>query len=636
VEFTGVKKFRRPWGWLRSLRRSPRRTYLVRPRWRGWTPGVVLQKKFTWAPSTPGLKLRHLLPRRYRTRFEVPGPGPFRQRAQFFRRRRRRRSRRKVRWLATHQGPRLSPPEGPPLIDGLPPRGYAHHWTFWGLRRRARNRGLLWNPNRRGDRRGARRRRRRALRGRPGGVHVSFRQDYLRGLSYLMVPATRVVTLRAIPRGISRNRINLGVRSSRRGGPSYLNPRVGTPPAGASFYFTSPRGVPTLPSGWTPRRGRPRRLSAPAAGVTPPGVETLLEGTAQFVGARYRYRRGRTTRVARRRRRIQLVTRGERRGWMFRLPHRKSRGFNLELESRYRAVFVRADLKRVARRRHRRDLSFRKRRRSNRVRHARRKRKKRVPRRVWKLLRRVGRRARLRWGPARVGPLGLNRRARGRTLHRGNPFFRLPWWVPRQFRPRLPTRRKLQINLLRRRRGRQLVRASWVGLRGKPRPRRRIRRYLRGRPRRLNRRRRRGRRRRGRLPRGVVRTKATTWATEKATPHLGRWWGLFTRRGQSFPREGREVIRSTRGTTLAGLFYLFHTPLGSRTRRRGGALLKVPSLLQPRQSWSQVRRWFTRGVSTRGDRDWTARVVQELISPVGVARAREEFIRGALFNRALL
>jgi len=118
--------------------------------------------------------------------------------------------------------------------------------------------------------------------------------------------------------------------------------------------------------------------------------------------------------------------------------------------------------------------------------------------------------------------------------------------------------------------------------------------------------------------------------------HLGRWFGLFTRGGRGFPQEGREILRQTPRGGVLGLYQLFHTSLGSRTRRRGGALLKVPTLLQPYQSWSQVRRWFTRGVSTRGDRGWLTRISHEVISPVGVARGREEFIRAALFNRALL
>jgi len=634
VVTSGVKSFLRPWGWLRSLRRGARRTYRVRPRWRGWTPGSVLTKRYTWAPSRLGLKLRHLVPRRIHFRREIPGPGPFRQSALFFRRKRRRRRRRKVKWRALNLGTRLGPPNWPPLIGGLPPRGYAHHYSFWGSSRRVRNRGLSFNPDRRGSRRGPRRRRRNQFRARPGGVNVHFRQDYLRGLSYLMVASTGSSLTRVPPRGAPRNRLNRGVRRPRRGLPHYLQPPLSVVhPVYRGGAL--PTGIPLLPVGWSPRRGRPRRGKTPPGVAPPPGVNTLLEGTTQFVGARWGYRRGRTSRVARRRRRIQLVTRGERRGWMFRLPHRKSRGW-LDLESRHRGLFVRADLQRVARRRHRRELTFRKRRRSNRIRHVRRKRKKWVPRRVWKLLRRVGRRARRRWGLPRIGPVGLNLRARGLTLYRVTPFFRSPWWVTRQFRPRLRTPRKVQVKLFQTRRARRVDRSSWVGIRGSTRRGRPPRRYLRGRARRLNPRPRRARRR-GRLPRGSLRVRSSRppGGEPGLSQHLGRWFGLFIRAGQGFPRGGREILR-TPGVNLGGLYQAFYTPLGSRTRRRGGALLKIPALVGTRQSWSQVRRWFTRGVSTRGDRNWTTRVVHELITPTGVARARDEFIRASLFNRALL
>ena len=50
-------------------------------------------------------------------------------------------------------------------------------------------------------------------------------------------------------------------------------------------------------------------------------MENLLEGVAHLQEVRYRYRKNRTGRVPRRRRRTQLVTRDERRGWIFRRPH---------------------------------------------------------------------------------------------------------------------------------------------------------------------------------------------------------------------------------------------------------------------------------------------------------------------------
>jgi ribosomal protein S7 len=76
--------------------------------------------------------------------------------------------------------------------------------------------------------------------------------------------------------------------------------------------------------------------------------------------------------------------------------------------------------------------------------------------------------------------------------------------------------------------------------------------------------------------------------------------------------------------------------LGVRNRRRGGAVVKVPNLLKQHQSWSLVRRWFTRGVSQRVNRSWVDRVLHEGTDPVRTSRAREDFIRAALMNRALL
>jgi len=616
---------------MRQLRRVPRREGLTRPRWRAWTAGVVLKNRFKWGPSVPGLKLTFLAPHRAEFRREVPGLGPFRQSGHLFRRRRefRRLRRRRLKYRVLHLGGRLLPPLFPPRMGGLPPRGYRQHFNFWSPRRGTRRRGLSFHPNRRGDPRRARRRRRRAYRGHPGGVAHSFREDYLRGLSGLFSSS---LSSSGVHPGTPRNRLNLTVRAGRFGTPSYLVPPrrgVATPRRGGTItHFNYPQGWPT------PRvRVRPRRVRLPRVTPPAPGMENLLEGTAHLVRARYGYRRGRATRVARRRRRAQLVTRDERRGWIFRRPRRGARQqetFELPAQLARKINF-----RRNQRRSLRKGLTFRKRCRTNRVRQLRRRRKLRVPRRVWKLFRRISRRARRRWTYRRVGPHGTNRTAGG-GFYRMLPYFRPPWWRPRRFRPRLSTPRRIQLGQLRRRRYRQVFRTSWVGVRGvirRGRPRRGYLRFRAGlaRPRR-------GRGRRSRSSgRGTLKLRnRRVGPTRGVGDHLGRWFGLFTRGGITFPQGGREILRATPRGGILGLYQLFHTSLGSRSRRRGGALLKVPTLLQPTQSWSQVRRWFTRGVATRGDRGWLARITHEVATPTGTARGREEFIRAALFNRALL
>lgn len=638
VSFQKVKFVLRPWDRLRFAPRAKPRLGITRPRWQSWTSGVVLQRRFKWGPSVPGLKLTFLAPHRASFRFEVPSKGPFRQSTQLYRRRREmRRFRKRVKYRTLFLGSQTRPPFFPPRMQGLPPRGYRQHFNFWAPRRKIRKRRFPFQAYRVSSRRRDQRRLRKVLHARPRGLSFFFRQDYLRGLSTLFTSSFQG----KIFQNFSSNRSNLTVRKIR--APSYL-----ISPSPQKVSFSTLRLPFSFKGGWPfpKRKVYPRRGFA--SGVTPPfrGMENLLEGVAHLQEVRYRYRKNRTGRVPRRRRRTQLVTRDERRGWIFRRPHPRRREQPFCDISSFLARGVHRS--RRLRRTHRKQLTFRKRCRTNRVRQLRRRRKLWVPRRMWKLFRQMGRRPRRRWKVLRVGPHGTNRR--GGRFHKIFPFFRSPWWTRRRPRTRLSTFRKTQRFLFRQRRNRQISRLSWIGVRGLARRVESPRRYLRQRVQRLGRRprrrfsfglgtrrKRRGRRGRGRrVPSGWLKARGSSRPDYPRGYHLGRWFGLFTRRGQTFSQEGREILRAIPPRGVTNLYHLFATSLGSRSRRRGGALLKVPTLLEPRQAWSQVRRWFTRGVATRGDRGWSNRVVHEILSPVGVARGREEFIRAALFNRALL
>lgn len=640
ASFQRVKFALRPWRWLRLSRKVNPRQEITRPRWRAWTSGIVLEHRFKWGPSIPGLTLRFLAPHRAPYRFEIPGEGPFRQSSQFFRRRREiRRSRRSVKYRTLFLGLQTQIPSFPPRVQGLPPREYRQHFNFWAPRREARNRGLPFQAYRVNSLRRDRRRRRKMYQARPRGLAFFFRQDYLRGLSTLFSSS-----LKKVFQSSSSNRLNLTVQKGTQTFPFYL--------VSPSAQKPLPLSLSTLPfsfkGGWPHPKQKIRRRRGITSGVTPPfrGMENLLEGVTHLQEIRYHYRKNRTNRVSRRRRRTQLVTRDERRGWIFRRPHPRRRDQPFFKISSFLAR--RVHRARRLRRAHRKQLTFRKRCRINRVRQLRRRRKLWVPRRMWNFFRRMGRRPRRLWKVNRAGPHGTNRR--GSHFYKIFPFFRSPWWKRRQSRARLSTFRKIQLQRFRQRRNRQISRLSWIGVRGRSRRVELPRRYLRRRPQRLGRRprrrpsfggwlvknRRRGRGRRRKVSLGRLKARGSSRPDYPQEYHLGRWFGLFTRRGQTFSQEGREILRAIPSSGVTNLYYFFATSLGSRSRRRGGALLKVPTLLEPRQAWSQVRRWFTRGVATRGDRGWSNRVVHEILSPVGVARGREEFIRAALFNRALL
>jgi hypothetical protein len=304
------------------------------------------------------------------------------------------------------------------------------------------------------------------------------------------------------------------------------------------------------------------------------------------------------------------------------------------------------------------------------------------PNPLWRFLKRFNR-FRLRWNRVVRTNLGPYRAT---TFAR-----RYRWWEHLRLKGfRFSTPRRTKILLRRLRRSRWIQRVPWVGIRGanqivpklrlkerhkilkqhqiRPRPRRR----LRSRPRhtwrhskarsliRVNRLRslirikRRLRRPRRMLLRRIypgttrsdcIHPRQLPFCHRRTTPpgaltlggQLYRWRGLFIKKGGATKVDHlvRQFNRNVRGGILH-LYYLFHTPLGARNRRRGGAVLKVPNLLKQHQSWALVRRWFTRGVLSRGDRSWMDRVLHEGIDPARTSRAREDFIRGALLNSALL
>jgi len=49
-----------------------------------------------------------------------------------------------------------------------------------------------------------------------------------------------------------------------------------------------------------------------------------------------------------------------------------------------------------------------------------------------------------------------------------------------------------------------------------------------------------------------------------------------------------------------------------------------------------VRKWLTKAIATRGDRNWVTRVTSELVHPVRAVRSREDYLKIAVAGGALL
>lgn len=123
-------------------------------------------------------------------------------------------------------------------------------------------------------------------------------------------------------------------------------------------------------------------------------------------------------------------------------------------------------------------------------------------------------------------------------------------------------------------------------------------------------------------------------------PSVGGWaprlWGLFIRKGRKIRVENLSRRLRRGGFHPGALYFGGWSHLGTRNHRRGGATLKVPTMVTPAKAVAVVRRWVTRVVQTRGERTWTARVAAVLEDPAGVVKLRDTHNGGALFNVALL
>jgi len=154
-------------------------------------------------------------------------------------------------------------------------------------------------------------------------------------------------------------------------------------------------------------------------------------------------------------------------------------------------------------------------------------------------------------------------------------------------------------------------------------------------------------RRRGRrfYPRGRIHTRRgrgvpaqVGWWTPRGTPGetVSRWGGKFISRGVSRGGLTRGVLRSHPAGVFQRINWLLRVGLGHHPRTRAGSLQRVASLGSPRGGSALVRKWLTKGISTRGDRNWTTRVVAELGHPTRAVRSREDYLKVAIAGGALL
>lgn len=584
---------------------------------------------------------------------------------------------RRFRTRTLYRGVVVTPPGRPPLEVGLwvptHGQGYHPHWLSWRGRRRVQRRrvrpvgltpgGPTWGFRTR-RLRGLLRWRRRVYRGYPT-QRAHFQQDYLRGLTQLVGSHLNSRIPYVGPsRGVSNRAARL---LTFRGWRSYFL----TPPKTYPKPWTELSQRPWLnlkwSLGWTSRKVSRRRflkktklISRPVSiRVNPVRAANLLmafDGANQWLRARVYYRQGRLANYPRLRKGRHFLDYHHQRGHFRRVPP----GWPLT------SIWSpRHQLRRQHWRRQSREAQLLTRRRHrNRKRRSRRKRRRWGDRKLWRTLRQ-NHHWRPRW--RRFPHAVISRRnLLGWTslvpqLRRRRKFRRYNHWWSWLVSPR-----QNRIRLSRRRRERQPGRSPWLGIRLATQISpvggylRRRRKYLGVGPLMGAHPRGRGRRPARGVLRRRLRPQKITVAEEETPPQIHprqrrwlnpvgkppswaspitqihRWRGLFVKKGKATVVDHllRQFRRSTKG--IFHLYLLFHTSLGARTRRRGGALLKVPALVQTYQSWGLVRRWFVRGVSTRGDRSWEARVLHEGVDPVRTARARGDFIRGALLNSALL
>jgi hypothetical protein len=120
----------------------------------------------------------------------------------------------------------------------------------------------------------------------------------------------------------------------------------------------------------------------------------------------------------------------------------------------------------------------------------------------------------------------------------------------------------------------------------------------------------------------------------------GKLFNLFFRGGAKsrVERLQRRVtwLYKTKNLSVNNLYYRFFTALGTRSRRQGGLLVKLPAVVLPRVSLARTRRWIKQAVVKRGERGWWSRAENELVFPVQSFKLRESFVNGVYTNVALL